>query len=130
MLTFEPGGQIKLYNGSYMDYFQNLTLENETQAPSKSQSGAEEYKLQKERNRKLKLTYDEQKEYDTIEDDIAAIEEKIEKLEKEISNPAYASDFVKLNELSNLKTEAENALEEKMERYMYLDDLVTKIANQ
>ena len=135
MLTFEKDGQIKLYNGNYTEYYQShVRPVTETASASTNPSGAEEYRLQKEANKskKLKLTYLEQKEYDHIEDDIADLEDKIESVIKELADPKIASDFVKLTELSNEKEELENQLEEKMERYMYLDDLATKIvqANQ
>jgi len=77
------------------------------------------------RKKKLKFTYQEQKDYESIEGEIAALEEKIEKLEAEI--PKFARDFVKLNELTKEKEGAETALEEKMERWMYLEDLAARI---
>lgn len=78
--------------------------------------------------KKLKFTYKEQKEFETIEDDIAALEEKIAALDKDIE--ASAHDFVKLNQLMAEKEEAESALEEKMDRWMYLEELAAKIAAQ
>ncbi len=77
------------------------------------------------RKKKLKFTYQEQKEYESIEGEIAALEEKIEKLETEI--PKFARDFVKLNELTKEKEVTETTLEEKMERWMYLEDLAARI---
>ena len=77
------------------------------------------------RKKKLKFTYQEQKDYESIEGEIAALEEKIEKLEAEI--PKFARDFVKLNELTKEKEATEAALEEKMERWMYLEDLAARI---
>ena len=77
------------------------------------------------RKKKLKFTYQEQKDYESIEGDIAALEEKIEALEQEI--PKHSRDFVKLNELMKEKEQCEAWLEEKMERWMYLEDLAAKI---
>jgi len=77
------------------------------------------------RKKKLKFTYQEQKDYESIEGEIAALEEKIEKLEAEI--PKFARDFIKLNELTKEKEVTEAALEEKMERWMYLEDLAARI---
>ncbi len=77
--------------------------------------------------RKLKFTYQEQKDYDTIEGDIAALEEQVERLNQEMLS--YSSDFVKLGELTGQKETAEKALEEKMERWMYLEDLAARIEN-
>ena len=80
------------------------------------------------KEKKLKFTYKEQKEYETIESDIAALEEKIEELEASMSK--FATDFVKLNQIAKEKEEAEALLEEKMDRWMYLEDLKAKIDAQ
>ena len=77
----------------------------------------------KEKNKKLKFSYNEQREYESIEGEIEALEEKIEGLEAELANPKNASDFMTLTKLSKEKEEAENLLLEKMDRYTYLDDL-------
>lgn len=134
MLTFEEGGEIKLFNGNYTEYYQEHVRPEKVVNTATNPSGAEEYKLQKEqnKNKKLKLSFAEQKEYEHIEDDIAELEDKIETVTKELANPKIATDFVKLTELSKKKEELEANLEEKMERYMYLDDLVARIneANQ
>lgn len=82
----------------------------------------------KQPSAKLKFSYKEQREYEIIEDDIAALEEKIEQLEQEILKSAR--DFVKLNQLTKEKEETESALEEKMDRWMYLEELKARIAAQ
>lgn len=79
-------------------------------------------------NKKLKFSYKEQKEWDTIEDDIAALEEKIAGLDAQME--ASASSYDKLNKLMAEKEEQEALLEEKMERWMYLNELAEKIAAQ
>ena len=75
--------------------------------------------------RKLKFTYQEQKDYETIESDIAALEEKIQQLEEGILKNAH--DFVKLNQITKEKEEAEKRLEEMMDRWMYLEDKAARI---
>lgn len=80
------------------------------------------------REKKLKFTFKEQKDYETIEGDIAALEAKIEKLDKDMLR--FSRDFVKLKELSEEKEKAERDLEEKMERWMYLEELAAKIREQ
>ncbi|MCQ2522867.1 MAG: ABC-F family ATP-binding cassette domain-containing protein [Lachnospiraceae bacterium] len=154
MLTFDGFGNIDLFNGSYTEYYQKFKEEHAGDASSKPgkltdsaqgqsskvssdsplsgdlSSGAQAYKEQKAQNQKLKFTYKEQKEYETIEADIEALEEKISKLESELSNPKISSDFVKLNELTKEKEETERLYEEKMERYLYLEDLAQEIENQ
>ena len=85
-------------------------------------------KFQKEHQKKLKFTYKEQKEFETIDDDIAKLEEKIEQLDEEIIENATNSG--KLAELTQQKEETEEALNEKMDRWAYLNDLAEQIANQ
>lgn len=128
MLTFERGGKIEQYNGSYTEYFKShnediLTVKNR----EKSTEGADAYKLQKEQSKKLKFTYNEQKEFDTIEDDIAKLEEKIEQLNNRLSDPKLSSDFVELNKITKEIEESESILDEKMERFIYLSELDEKI---
>ena len=78
--------------------------------------------------KKLRFSYKEQREFETIDDDIANLEIQISDCEAEIS--ANASDYKKLQELTEKKQALETALEEKMERWVYLNDLAEKIANQ
>ena len=82
----------------------------------------------KHRNKKLKFSYNEQREYETIEDDIANLEEKLERLDKEMNENATNS--VKLKELMEAKEETENLLMEKMDRWEYLEDLAKRIGEQ
>ena len=82
----------------------------------------------RKKEKKLKFTYKEQKENETIESDIANLEEKIENLENSMSS--FARDFVKLNQIVKEKEEAEALLEEKMDRWMYLEDLKARIDAQ
>ena len=78
--------------------------------------------------KKLKFTYKEEREYETIESDIENLEIKIDEIDKKMLT--VASDFGKLNALSKEKEELERQLEEKMERWEYLEDLAQKIAEQ
>ena len=77
---------------------------------------------------KLKFSYKEQKEYETIEDDIAALETRLGEIDGEMAS--CARDFVKLNELTEEKTQLETQLEEKMDRWTYLEELAAKILQQ
>ena len=77
---------------------------------------------------KLKFTFSEQKEFDTIDDDIAALEAKIEQIDADMMK--FATDSGKLNDLMKEKDAAEAALEEKMERWVYLNDLAERIEAQ
>lgn len=131
LLTFEEDGRIDLYNGSYTEYFYEkgkpLLYEAQDEDAEKS-SAAQEWKEQKNKQRKLKFTYNEQKEYDSIEEDIEALEQRVQRLDQEMVQAA--TDFVRLNQLSAEKEEAERLLDEKMERYVYLSELAEKIAAQ
>lgn len=82
----------------------------------------------KQSDKKLKFTYKEQKDYEVIEREIAALEETISSLDEQIMKAA--TDFVKLNELTGQKQQAEQDLEEKMDRWMYLEDLKARIDAQ
>lgn len=138
IFSFEENGVIDQYEGGYTDYInrkkekglleENDLLKTKSSSAVKSDSDKtkkEEYKI---RNKKLKFSYNEQREYETIEDDIAKLEEKIEKLDGEIVKNATNS--VKLRELMESKEEMETLLMEKMDRWEYLEDLAKKIEEQ
>lgn len=77
--------------------------------------------------KKLKFTYKEQKEYETIEADIEKLENRLSEIDDEMVK--NATNFGKLNELTKEKEDLEGQLMEKMERWEYLEDLAQKIAN-
>lgn len=132
MLVFEGNAKISLFNGSYQEYYETYGSGQfgETGRTSGGNlSGAEAYKQQKEQNKKVKMTYNEQREYETIEDDIAELEEKIAQLDKALADPKIASDFVKLGELGKEKEDAEAQLDEKLERYVYLEELAEQTSH-
>lgn len=80
------------------------------------------------RPQKLKFTYKEQREFETIDDDIAALEELLEKLDKDME--ANATNSVKLREIMEQKEKAQADLDEKMDRWVYLNDLAERIEAQ
>ena len=130
-------GEIKQYEGGFTDYQVRLQEEEglavtETVSEKVIEASQEnrniDLKSIKNRQDKLKFSYKEQKEYDTIDDDIAKLEEKIVSLDEDIIK--NSRDFVKLGELTKEKEITEALLEEKMERWMYLQDLAEKIASQ
>ncbi len=122
-----PGdGRVVEYNGGYTEYqseraFNQKSIE-ERQKPAK------EERIEREKPKKLKFTYKEQQEYNTIDEDISNIEDKILNIEKLLEK--HATDYVKLQELLEKKHQAELQLEEKMERWIYLNDLAEEIENQ
>lgn len=152
IFAFEGDGIIRQYEGNYSDYLLRKSVEAEMlkeadgsgrntgraekdadkEAASAKNGGAEGATDKKSTwdpgKRKLKFSYKEQKEYETIEQDIADMEQQIADLEASIPN--YASDFVKLQEINQKTEELKSALEEKMDRWMYLEELAAKIAEQ
>ena len=138
IFSFEENGVIDQYEGGYTDYInrkkekglleENALLKTKSSSAGKSDSDKTEKEEYKIRNKKLKFSYNEKREYETIEDDIAKLEEKIEKLDGEIVKNATNS--VKLRELMESKEETETLLMEKMDRWEYLEDLAKKIEEQ
>lgn len=118
------GGVVRRYTGNYTDY-----LEKRTQvAASREKAPKKPAPARPQRPKKLKFTFKEQREFDTIEDDIAALEASIGALEDQMA--ACGSDYVKLQELTEEQAREKAALEEKMERWVYLTELAEKIAAQ
>ena len=128
IFAFEDDGVIWQYEGGYSDYHIAYTIRHPEESFMVQAAKPEKEKTKKVRVAKLKFTYKEQKEYETIDDDIAALEEMVEDLEKKIL--ASARDFVKLNEYTAEKEKAEEQLAEKMDRWVYLNELAEQIANQ
>lgn len=160
IFAFEGNGSVRQYEGGYTDYVNRLAEEGRTpgdfmtgginagmstgkaigqqNAPNGAAGAAggildggqtkpdamSTWKSEK----KLKFSYKEQREYETIEDDIAALEEKLEQLDAEMA--ANATNSVKLGELMQEKEQTESALEEKMERWEYLEELAARIEEQ
>ena len=121
IFAFEGNGTIKQYEGNFTDY--------KDRVGEKKQDKAERELPKQDRKvkntDKPKFTYQERKEYDTIEEELSKLEEKISFLDQKMENSA--TDYGKLSELVKEKEEVERLLEEKMERWVYLNDLAEKI---
>ena len=144
IFEFDREGNLTQYEGGYTDYLEakkrregmNIDESVEIKASSVGKNMIEEPQEEKSsvktwkqnRSSKLKFSYKEQREYETIDDDIAGLEEKIEKLDNDIM--ANATNSGKLNELTKEKETAEALLEEKMDRWVYLNDLAEQIEAQ
>mgnify|MGYP000507865057 CR=1 FL=1 len=131
IFAFEAGGKLVQYEGGYTDYLEakerkNGTVVRESEESAKKKADRKNWK--KDAPEKLKFTYKEQKEYETIDDEIASLEQKIEELDEQMMQ--YATNSAKLSEITEQKEAAEAALEEKMERWVYLNDLAERIENQ
>ncbi len=134
IFSFEENGRLKQYEGGYTEYMLKKEIDagfDGTESVKKENgdnSQKEKYDPSKMRQKKLKFTYMEEKEYQTIEADIAELEEKIEQIEADILK--FSRDFVKLNELTTEKEKLTEMLNEKMDRWMYLEDLAERIKNE
>lgn len=134
--AFEDG-RIKVYEGGYTDYLEKRAGREETGENSGGEekkgnsSGGSSRKKRSYRDperEKLRFTFAEQKEFETIDEDIEALENKMETIEEEISK--NATNFVKFNEWVQEKENVQKQLDEKMERWVYLNDLAERIEEQ
>ena len=135
-------GNIVVYEGDYTEYQEKSgrieadSIDNVDsgsglhikKSNEKKKEGREQWLASKNKEKKLKFSYKEQKEFETIDEDIEKLEEKIAELEEQISK--CATDFIKLNELMQEKEKTEAELSDKMERWVYLNDLAEKIEAQ
>lgn len=148
IFEFDGDGHLQQYEGGYTDYLeakQRREKEREEAERNMAAKGgnttgtgqggkteengkAANKDWKQNRQTKLKFSFKEQREYETIDGEIAALEEKIASIEKEIL--ANATNSGKLNELMEQKEKAEQELEEKMDRWVYLNDLAEKIEAQ
>ena len=120
-------GVIQRYVGNFTDYLEKHQAEVRQQEKARKKE-KEPAGAKPVRQKKLKFTFKEQREFDTIEADIAALEDRLDQLEGEMS--AAGSDYVKLQELTDEQGRVSALLEEKMDRWVYLTDLAEKIAAQ
>lgn len=134
IFAFEAGGHLTQYEGGYTDYrdkcvssIYNVESNGTSDAP-KSKAAGQVKKVYNSHEDKIKFTYMEQKEYETIDDDIEKLETKASELDDEIAK--NATSYSKLAELTKEKEDVERQLEEKMERWEYLNDLAEKIEKQ
>lgn len=134
IFAFEAGGHLTQYEGGYTDYrdkcvssIYNVESNGTSDAP-KSKAAGQVKKVYNSHEDKIKFTYMEQKEYETIDDDIEKLETKVSELDDEIAK--NATSYSKLAELTKEKEDVERQLEEKMERWEYLNDLAEKIEKQ
>ena len=132
LLVFDGCGGISQFEGGYTDYYlthgsfaNSASAGANTQTKPERVSTSDKEPAQKKKTQnpsvKKKFSFNEQREYDTIEDTIAQKEAEIEQTETDINNSV--SDFVKLNELTQKKEQLESELDQLLERYVYLTEL-------
>ena len=123
---FEVGeGTVKRYVGNWSDW---AAAKKTEERPEKSEKAERAPAVQRVKEKKLKFCFKEQREFETIDEDIAALENQI--ADCQTQQGSCGSDYVKLQELMAKQTELEAALEEKTERWMYLMELKEKIDAQ
>ena len=134
IFAFEGEGHLVQYEGGYTDYLEAYQRKNpeissspfRTEGEEKKKSSRKDWK--QNRQEKLKFTFKEQREFETIDDDIAALEDKLAALEADMMKNATNSG--KLREIMEAKDAAQQMLDEKMERWVYLNDLAERIEAQ
>lgn len=125
IFAFEGNGMIRQYEGGFTDYQFARSQEAPPETTVVKEAHQKTVKEKPKGEKKLKFTFKEQQEYNTIDEDIAQLEASLEQIEKDILK--YATDYTKLNEYMAAKEQMEKQLEEKMERWVYLNDLAEQI---
>ncbi len=140
IFAFEGDGRLVQYEGGYTDYLaarerrnteENSSLSGETKKPAPAEELKEKDSVKtwkQNRPQKLKFSFKEQREYETIDDEIAKLEQKLADLDSEIL--ANATNSGRLNELTGEREETQALLDEKTERWVYLTELAEKIEAQ
>ena len=126
VFAVEGDGTVKGYPGGYTEYLEARRAEEAEKAP---RPAAPEKKADRPASpKKLKFSYNEQREFETIDADIATLEAQLAQVQAD--QAAQATDYVALQALQEKQAELEAALEQKMDRWVYLNDLAERIANQ
>ena len=133
LFVFEGDGHIRRFEGGYTDYQVQLLRESEEKEEEAVKSGEKERKENStptsekswKKERALKMTYQEKKDYETIEEEISRLEARVQELDRESAE--NARDFLRLQEIQKEKEETEKTLTEKWERWEYLSALQEKI---
>ena len=130
IFAYEGNGNIRIYTGNYSDYLLTKEYEEAINKQEKASEKPKDLSEKKERvkEKKLKFTYKEEREFETIDEDIENLENKISEID--ILMEKNSRDFGKLQELMKEKEETEAELEHKYERWEYLNDLAQKIEEQ
>ncbi|MCI9492263.1 MAG: ABC-F family ATP-binding cassette domain-containing protein [Lachnospiraceae bacterium] len=133
IFAFEGDGRLQQYEGGYLDY---LNARKGRRPGQEKQAAKEKGNLEKEtqkgrprnREKKLKFSFKEQREYDTIEEEVASLEKRLQGLEEDMMQ--HATNSARLSGLAAEKEQVEAELEAKMERWVYLNELAEKIEGQ
>lgn len=127
VFVFGEDGKIKEYTGNY-DYFKEQQSIEDEELEVESKSRIDNQQKTSNKNKSLKFSYNEKREWETIDEEVSELEEQIEDIEDKTLE--FATDYEKLQTLMDEKTEIEVKLEEKMERWLYLSELDEEIKNE
>ncbi len=136
IFAYEGEGRLTQYEGGYTDYQaardrkqrEEGSVEKPVEKKGRAGQTTEGRQQTRQRERKLRFTFQEQKDYETIEEVISGLEEQLRQTEAQIGKEAR--NYTRLRELTEEKDRLEQQLEEKMERWMYLSELAEKIESQ
>ena len=123
IFSWEEDGQVSRTLGGYTQWLEERQNRQQERPAAKAEK---EKAPERSRSRKLKFSYKEEREYQAIDGEIAGLEEQISAVEEEMAQSA--ADFVRLEELMAQKAHLEEQLSEKMDRWVYLNDLAERIA--
>ncbi|MHB1455181.1 MAG: ABC-F family ATP-binding cassette domain-containing protein [Saccharofermentanales bacterium] len=141
IFVFEGDGAIRQYAGNYSDYCSNIVQEDRPDAPAGSRAtgpkasdeamdgkSGKDASFQTRKDKTLRFTYKEQKEYEAIDEAISLLEQSIADTQAMMS--AVSDDYVKLLECTRIKENLEQDLESAIIRWTYLNELAEKISGQ
>ena len=132
IFEFRDAGEIRRYTGNFSDYLARREQEADAAGPAhaaiKDMSASAEPSRPPSRPAKLKFTFAQQREFNAIDEDIAALEEALRRAEEDMKS--FASDYEKLMPVIAEKERLESALADKMDRWVYLSELAEQINSQ
>ena len=120
LIVLKGDGVIDTFYGNYSEF-----LEKDTILPEKKKTEVKEEVSPKEKPKKKRMSYNEQREFETIEDDIAKVESRLEEITTEMNNTG--SDFEKAQKLMEEESELNEKLEHLIERWTYLTELSQQV---
>lgn len=125
LFAFEAGGRLTQYICPFSDY---LDARIAQEAEEKAEKQPVQAAPKRTRERELRMSYKEQRDYETIDQKMEQLQKDLEELDRQIEQ--NASDFVKLTELTQKREAAQQALDEAEERWLYLTDFAERIEAQ
>ena len=126
IFELQPDGNVGVYTGNWSDWVKKRAAAQQTQQEKPQKS--EKPQPERPREKKLKFSYNEQREFETIDADIEALEQQLAACRAE--QERCGSDYVRLQELTQQQEQLSAQLDEKTERWVYLNDLKERIDAQ